>query len=118
MTRLKVIALVLFAVAFALPIAVPRHAEGQSGATEAPTGFDTLTNGMVTQAVHDGDRDTFEERDERFSPVYNAQSCAECHQNPVSGGISRYQNSERHNDRSGNFVPATLTINDGGGLPV
>ena len=32
---------------------------------------------------------TFEERDEiaeGLGPVYNAQSCAECHQNPVAGG--------------------------------
>jgi len=120
MRRLKILALVLFAVALALPIAMPRPAETQ-GATEAPTGFDTLTNGLVTQAVHDGDRDTFEERDgvqKGLGPVYNAQSCAECHQNPVTGGISQISELRAgHNDSFGNFVPATLTINDGGGLP-
>src|SRR5437870_6352104 len=121
MTRsLRLIAFLLFAVALALPIWQSRSVEGQS-ATEAPTGFDTLTNGLVTQAVHDGDRATFEERDDvtkGLGPVYNAQSCAECHQNPVTGGISQISELRAgHNDGSGNFVPATLTINDGGGLP-
>ena len=34
--------------------------------TEAPTGFDTLTNEatFVSQATHDGERDTFAERDD------------------------------------------------------
>lgn len=120
MSRLKILAFVLFAVALALPIAVPRHAESQTAAptAEAPAGFDTLTNGMVSQAVHDGDRATFEERDgvdKGLGPLYNAQSCAECHQNPVTGGISQVSELRAgHLDGSGNFVPATVTINIGG----
>ena len=117
---LKVFALLLFAAVLVLPMWMSRPVESQA-ATEAPTGMDTLTNGMVTQAVHDGDRDTFEERDgvqKGLGPVYNAQSCAECHQNPVTGGISQISELRAgHNDAFGNFVPATLTINDGGGLP-
>src|SRR5882672_3149042 len=121
MTKLlKVFTLSLFAVALALPLWVSRTVEGQ-GATEAPSGFDTLTNGMVTQAVHDADRLTFEERDDvakGLGPMYNAQSCAECHNNPVTGGISQVSELRAgHNDGGGNFVPATLSINDGGGLP-
>lgn len=116
---LRVLVFFLFVAALALPIWTSRTVEGQA-ATEAPTGFDTLTNGMVTQAVHDGDRGTFEERDgvqKGLGPVYNAQSCAECHQNPVTGGISQISELRAgHNDGGGNFVPATLTINDGGGL--
>src|SRR5207237_2363367 len=73
-----------------------------------------------TRDVHDEDRDRFEERDDvlkGLGPVYNAQSCAECHQNPVVGGISQISELRAgHSDGSGNFVPATLTINDGGGL--
>ena len=114
---LRVLVFLLFAVALALPIWTSRTVEGQA-ATEAPTGFDTLTNGMVTQAVHDGDRATFEERDDvvkGLGPLYNAQSCAECHQNPVSGGISQISELRAgHLDGSGNFVPATVTINVGG----
>jgi len=116
---LKVLALLLFAAALALPIWTSRTVEGQ-GTTEAPTGFDTLTNGMVTQTVHDADRATFEERDgvtNGLGPLYNAQSCAECHQNPVTGGISQVSELRAgHLDGGGNFVPATVTINDGGGL--
>src|SRR2546425_8441858 len=117
---LRVLVFLLFATALALPIWKSTTVESQS-ATEAPTGMDTLTNGLVTQAVHDGDRATFEERDgvkKGLGPVYNAQSCAECHQNPVTGGISQISELRAgHNDGNGNFVPATLTINDGGGLP-
>jgi CxxC motif-containing protein (DUF1111 family) len=117
---LRVLVFLLFAVALALPIWASRTVEGQA-ATEAPTGFDTLTNGMVTQTVHDQDRDTFEERDtvtKGLGPVYNAQSCAECHNNPVTGGISQISELRAgHNDGGGNFVPATLQINDDGGLP-
>src|SRR2546425_11265815 len=116
---LRVLVFLLFATALALPIWKSTTVESQS-ATEAPTGMDTLTNGFVTQAVHDGDRATFEERDDvtkGLGPVYNAQSCAECHNNPVSGGISQISELRAgHNDANGNFVPATLTINDGGGL--
>ena len=54
---LRLAAFLLFAVALALPILQSRSVEGQS-VTEAPTGFDTLTNGFVTQAVHDEDRGT------------------------------------------------------------
>ena len=117
---LRLLVFLLFAAAIGLPIWQSRSVEGQA-ATEAPTGMDTLTNGLVTQAVHDEDRDTFEERDgvtKGLGPVYNAQSCAECHQNPVTGGISQVSELRAgHNDSHGNFVPATLTINDDGGLP-
>ena len=46
----------------------------------------------MTQAQFDIARETFEERDgigEGLGPVYNAQSCAECHQSPVTGAISQ-----------------------------
>jgi CxxC motif-containing protein (DUF1111 family) len=114
---LRVLVFLLFVTALALPIWTSRIVEGQA-ATEAPTGFDTLTNGMVTQAVHDTDRATFEERDgvaKGLGPLYNAQSCAECHQNPVTGGISQISELRAgHLDGYGNFVPATVTINVGG----
>jgi CxxC motif-containing protein (DUF1111 family) len=120
---LQVLALTLFAAALALPMWMSIPVEGQ-GATEAPTGFDTLTNDSVgtlaNQATHDADRATFEERDgvaDGLGPMYNAQSCAECHNNPVTGGISQVSELRAgHNDASGNFVPATLQINDGDGL--
>ena len=116
---IRLLVFVLFAAALALPIWMSQPAQGQ-GATEAPTGMDTLTNNMVTQAVHDADRATFEERDgveKGLGPLYNAQSCAECHQNPVTGGISQVSELRAgHLDGNGNFVPATVTINDAGGI--
>ncbi|HKH44920.1 MAG TPA: di-heme oxidoredictase family protein [Thermoanaerobaculia bacterium] len=61
-------------------------------ATEAPAGFDNLTNGFATQAQFDLDLATFEEFetiDDGLGPVYNAQACRECHQNPVTGATSQ-----------------------------
>jgi CxxC motif-containing protein (DUF1111 family) len=60
---------------------------------EAPTGFDDKTNELVKQDQHDIDRGIFETRDfitpDGLGPVYNAQACSECHQNPVSGSVSQ-----------------------------
>src|SRR5438046_8213327 len=84
--------------------------QGQGGATEAPAGFDNLTNGFLSQADFDAARAVFEERDEieeGLGPVYNAQSCAECHQNPVTGAISQIGELRAgHRDGAGNFVDA------------
>src|SRR5438309_1302483 len=66
--------------------------QGQGGATEAPAGFDNLTNGFLTQTAFNAAKATFEERDEiadGLGPVYNAQGCIECHQNPVTGAGSQ-----------------------------
>ena len=102
-----------FLVSFSLALS------GQSApATEAPAGFDNKTNGFITQAEFDAARATFEERDEvakGLGPVYNAQSCAECHQNPVTGGTSQVSELRAgHLDSSGNFVdaPGGSLIND------
>ncbi|PYV33070.1 MAG: hypothetical protein DMG09_23005 [Acidobacteria bacterium] len=104
-----------FVAAFIVP--VKTMVEGQS-ASEAPAGFDNQTNGFTTQAVFDANKDAFEEREtieDGLGPVYNAQSCAECHQNPVTGGISQVTEIRAgHNDASGNFVdaPGGSLIND------
>lgn len=61
-------------------------------AVDAPAGFDNLTNGFTTQTQFDLDLDVFgevEEQDEGLGPVYNAQACRECHQNPVTGATSQ-----------------------------
>jgi CxxC motif-containing protein (DUF1111 family) len=72
---------------------------------EAISGHDTLTNGLVDQTIHDADRTKFEERETIASglgPIYNAQSCADCHQSPVSGGTSQISVV-----RAGHIDPAT-----------
>jgi CxxC motif-containing protein (DUF1111 family) len=82
--------------------------EGQSN--EAPAGFDNLTNGFLTQADFDEALAEFDERegaDEGLGPVYNAQACSECHQNPVIGGISQITELRAgHLDVFDNFVDA------------
>ena len=59
---------------------------------EAPTGFDNKTNGMVDDATHAADQEKFDEIEQisdGLGPLYNAQSCRECHQNPTSGAASQ-----------------------------
>lgn len=68
------------------PIASARQTQ------DAPTGFDNHSNGFVDDATHAADQETFDEVetiDEGLGPLYNAQSCRECHQNPTSGGASQ-----------------------------
>ncbi len=60
--------------------------------TEAPTGFDNKSNGVTDDATHQTDQKNFEEVEQLsdgLGPLYNAQSCRECHQNPVSGAASQ-----------------------------
>ncbi len=86
----------------------------QSGPAEAPAGFDDQTNGFVNQTQFDLDRTTFEERetiDDGLGPVYNAQSCAECHQNPVTGAISQVTEL-----RAGHFDGLFFVNHPGGSL--
>jgi CxxC motif-containing protein (DUF1111 family) len=60
--------------------------------SEAPTGFDNKSNGLVDDATHQADQAKFDETEnvsDGLGPLYNAQSCRECHQNPTSGGTSQ-----------------------------
>src|SRR5262249_3657561 len=50
------------------------------------------TNGLTTQAQFQSDQAIFTEQEQiadGLGPVYNAQSCGECHQNPVFGSSSQ-----------------------------
>ena len=70
------------------PIQVPIP----SSAAEAATGFDDRSNGTADDSTHQADQKTFDEVEEvadGLGPLYNAQSCRECHQNPTSGGASQ-----------------------------
>lgn len=117
MKKIKLTAVAFFVAVLALSTASRFRVEGQS-ATEAPTGFDNLTNGLVNQADFDAARDGFAEQeviDDGLGPVYNAQSCGECHQNPVTGAISQITELRAgHSDAVGNFVdaPGGSLIND------
>jgi CxxC motif-containing protein (DUF1111 family) len=87
-------------------------------ATEAPAGFDNLTNGFTTQTQFDLDKATFEDVEQiadGLGPVYNAQSCRECHQNPVTGATSQVTELRAGTtDVFGNFSnpPGGSLIND------
>jgi CxxC motif-containing protein (DUF1111 family) len=89
-----------------------------SAATEAPAGFDNLTNGFTSQATFDLDREIFEEFEvieDGLGPVYNAQACRECHQNPVTGANSQVEELRAGRlDAFGNFTnpPGGSLIND------
>ena len=105
-------------------------AAAQQAATEAPTGFDTPTlvenpgslsvsNGIAEPA---GDSFALDQQiyelthdvNSGLGPVFNARACADCHQNPVSGGASQFTELRvGHNDADGNFVNPTIPIDDG-----
>src|SRR5215813_5236362 len=113
----KLCVLLVFAAVLVFPIALTRSVEGQA-ATEAPADFDSFTsNGLTDPAAFAADKATFdatEDTGDGLGPTYNAQSCRECHQNPISGGISQITELRcGHEDSSGNFVAPTIFINDG-----
>jgi CxxC motif-containing protein (DUF1111 family) len=117
----------LLAATLVVCFAAVTHLYSQSG-NEAPSGFDTPTlsnnpgsqshgNGMVDDATFGATQAVFEEEDgidKGLGPIYNARSCAECHQNPVTGGVSQVAEFRLgHRDRNGNFVNPNITINRG-----
>src|SRR5690242_15473649 len=113
MTRIFRVAGATLACAWALGIHSASRVSG-SAPTEAPVGFDGQTNGLVLQSTFEADRAIFEERDDvgkGLGPVYNAQSCAECHQTPVTGGISQIAEL-----RAGTFFGGVFTEHPGGSL--
>src|SRR5467141_1326476 len=96
---------------------------------EAPTGFDNKTNGLVDDATHAADQARFEETEaiaDGLGPLYNAQSCRECHQNPTSGGSSqvselrvghhgpggKFQNPEIPIARGAEIIKGRTLVND------
>jgi CxxC motif-containing protein (DUF1111 family) len=90
MKRLSIVTIAAWVMAAAWAI-VPR-AVSTADLPDAQTGFSDLTNGLLTQAEFDAARDVFNEQEsiaDGLGPVYNAQSCGECHQNPVSGAVSQ-----------------------------
>src|SRR6266446_181692 len=94
----------------------PAAARVQHG-QEAPTGFDDKSNGLVDDTTHDDDKKAFDEVEtieEGLGPLYNAQSCRECHQNPVSGGASQITELRvGHKGPDGTFQNPDIPINGG-----
>ena len=86
-------------------------------AQEAPAAFDGVSNGAVDQATFLADLevfDEFEEVGEGLGPVYNAQSCRECHQNPLSGGSTQVTELRvGHRDAEGRFENPRVPVAGG-----
>jgi CxxC motif-containing protein (DUF1111 family) len=83
-------------------------------ATEAPTGFDLVSNGVVDPTHFTDALQEFtgpEAASDGLGPVFNGAGCAECHATPIIGGSS--QVVER---RAGNFNGTTFTEHPGGSL--
>lgn len=111
MKILKLIVTTFFASALVTSLVLTPAVNSQGGPTEAPASFDNLTNGFTDQTAFDADRAAFEAREEKadgLGPIYNAQSCVECHQNRVSGGTSQiFEVRAGHSGPDGSFVAAT-----------
>ena len=117
--RLSVVLLVSFAIIILLlPIAVPPVSAQQILlGVNALVGFDNQTNGFESQERFDQDRQVFERVvrvEDGLGPVYNATSCADCHQTPVSGGGSQVTVFRAGLLINGNFVdlPGGSVIHD------
>jgi CxxC motif-containing protein (DUF1111 family) len=82
--------------------------------TEAPTGFAMVSNGFLNAADFDAAKDVFEEVEgiaDGLGPVFNAQSCRECHQNPNTGG-----GAQTTEFRAGHFDGISFVDHPGGSL--
>jgi len=84
---------------------------------QAPVGFDNASNGLVDDPTHQADQVKFEEVEaiaDGLGPLFNAQSCRECHQNPVTGGESQVLELRvGHKGANGSFQNAEIPINGG-----
>jgi CxxC motif-containing protein (DUF1111 family) len=120
MRQFRVFVGVLVFVVATTPFLHPKDAEGivvgpGFGATEAPTGFDGGTNGLVNQTIHDDDRNIFDNKEVKetgLGPTFNGFSCAECHSAPIVGGGSTVTELRAgHLDANNTFVPGTAFVN-------
>src|SRR6266403_4282540 len=84
---------------------------------DAPTGFDNKTNGIVDDGTHQADQMKFDEVEQLadgLGPLYNAQSCRECHQTPVSGAASQVSDARvGPHGADGHFRDPEISINHG-----
>jgi CxxC motif-containing protein (DUF1111 family) len=111
--RVIVLGIVLAALPFAIAVIPPTSAPPN----DAPAAFDNKSNGMVDDTTHQADQSTFEEVEQisdGLGPIYNAQSCRECHQNPVSGSASQVNELRvGHVGPNGEFENPSIPIADG-----
>jgi CxxC motif-containing protein (DUF1111 family) len=96
------------------------YSRGQAPAQppEALTGFDDQSNGFSDPDRRKADQKVFEEMEhiapDGLGPLYNAQSCRECHQTPISGAASQVSELRvGHVDAHGLFQNPEIPINHG-----
>ncbi len=117
--RPTILLLVIATTAFNLAL----HSRGQaspqlSQPQEALTGLDDQSNGFSEPIRRAADQKFFEEVEhiapDGLGPLYNAQSCRECHQTPVSGAASQMTELRvGHLDAHGQFQNPQIPINHG-----
>ena len=84
--------------------------------TEAPTGFNSTTNGFVAQTAMDSARVTFETAEtfaDGIGPVFNNISCVSCHGAPFTATGAGSQITEL---RAGHFNGTNFVDHPGGSL--
>jgi len=113
-------ATLLFFVLAAALFGLAVHSRGQAPAQppEALTGFDDQSNGFSDPDRRKTDQKFFEEIEhiapDGLGPLYNAQSCRECHQTPVAGAASQVSELRvGHVDAHGFFQNPEIPINHG-----
>jgi CxxC motif-containing protein (DUF1111 family) len=116
---MKAMALV-FLLAGTIFLGLAAGSRGQSSAQpiEAVTGFDNQSNGFSDPDRRKADQKFFEEVEQiapdGLGPLYNAQSCRECHQTPVTGAASQVSELRvGHVDAHGFFQNPEIPINHG-----
>src|SRR6266478_5647421 len=115
--------LLLVLVAGSVLLGLGVHSRGQSPTQppEAITGFDDQSNGFSDLNRRQADQRVFEEIEhiapDGLGPLYNAQSCRECHQTPVTGASSQVTEQRvGHLDGYGQFHNPQIPINHGAGI--
>jgi len=99
-------------------LAVRTRGQSPTPSPEAVTGFDDQSNGFSDPNRRLADQKFFEEVEhiapDGLGPLYNAQSCRECHQTPVTGAASQVTELRvGHLDAHGQFQNPQIPINHG-----
>ena len=110
--------LLLIAGVVLLGLAVHSGGQPSSHPPEAVAGFDDLSNGFSDPDRRKADQRFFEEVEhiasDGLGPLYNAQSCRECHQTPVTGAATQVTELRvGHLDAHGQFQNPQIPINHG-----
>src|SRR6266478_1163854 len=101
----------------AIPAASTAPSKRAPQLPEALTGFGNYGAAIVDEQAHQADLAKFEEFEaisDGLGPLFNAQSCRECHQSPVTGGVSQVTELRvGHKGPDGKFQNAEISINHG-----